>query len=138
MRSDIPILVIDDDEVDRRSMWRAFDKLDMLGQVEFANGGTEGIEHLLHKLLSRKLVKPYLIVLDINMPCMNGFEFLEMIREDSKLRNSCVFIMTTSLDATDIGRAYDLDVAGYMIKDCASGTVVQAELMLDRYDELAA
>jgi CheY-like chemotaxis protein len=138
VRSEIPILVIDDDEVDRRSMWRAFDKLDMLGQVEFANGGAEGIDHLLQKLLSRQLDRPYLIVLDINMPCMNGFEFLEMIRGDSKLQNSCVFIMTTSLDATDIGRAYDFDVAGYLIKDCASGSVIQAELMLDRYTEIAA
>jgi len=138
LRDEIPILVVDDDEIDRRSMRRAFDKLGMLGQVEFANGGAAGIDHLLQKLLSKQLERPYLIVLDINMPCINGFDFLEMIREDAQLRNSCVFIMTTSLDATDIGRAYDLDVAGYLIKDCASGSVLQAEIMLDRYAELAA
>jgi CheY-like chemotaxis protein len=59
---------------------------------------------------------PNVILLDINMPRMNGLEFLKELREDEKLRSISVFVMTTSNDDADRAEAYRLNVAGYILK----------------------
>ena len=75
-----------------------------------ARDGVEALEML------RELPRPYLIITDINMPRMNGIELLRKIRESEEFRDSIVFVLTTSNDEQDKIDAYDLNVAGYMLK----------------------
>ena len=64
----------------------------------------------------RQIAKPYLVFLDLNMPRMNGIEFLRELREDRDLKGTVVFILTTSGTDADRARAYEQHIAGYMVK----------------------
>jgi CheY-like chemotaxis protein len=64
----------------------------------------------------RQISKPLLVLLDLNMPRMNGLEFLRELRLDPALKGTVVFILTTSGAEADRARAYDENVAGYMVK----------------------
>ena len=66
---------------------------------------------------NKDVPKPYIILLDLNMPRMGGLEFLEEIRKDPELKSSVVFILTTSSDDRDITSSYEKFVAGYFIKE---------------------
>src|SRR5262249_39538694 len=74
-----------------------------------------------------------LILLDINMPRMNGIEFLREIRHDPQLRHLCVVVLTTSNEERDRIEAYQLNVAGYLIKPVTFMTFVELMLTLNRY-----
>ncbi len=60
--------------------------------------------------------RPFIVLLDLNMPRMNGFEFLAAIRQDAQLRDSVIFVLTTSDSDADRSRAYQELIAGYMVK----------------------
>ena len=77
--------------------------------------------------------RPYLILLDINMPRMNGIEFLGALRDDPQLRKSIVFVLTTSDRDEDIVAAYDKHIAGYLLKSHAGRDFVNLITMLDSY-----
>ena len=77
--------------------------------------------------------RPYMILLDLNMPRMNGIEFLEEIRGDESLRKSVVFVLTTSDSDRDILSAYDNHVASYMVKSRVGDDFMQVIKMLDHY-----
>lgn len=79
------------------------------------------------------LTRPYLILLDLNMPRMDGMEFLGELREDPRLRDSIVFVLTTSDDHQDITRAYEGMIAGYIVKAKAGDDFVELIAMLDHY-----
>ncbi len=66
--------------------------------------------------VKRAFPLPRIIILDINMPKMNGIEFLKVLREDENLKNISVFVMTTSNEDSDKINAYNLNVAGYILK----------------------
>ena len=108
MRSGKPvtILLVEDDEVDVKALRWAFDKLKIANPVAVARDGVEALELL--KTLSR----PFLIITDINMPRMNGIEFLRNVRASKDHRDSIVFVLTTSNDEQDKIDAYNLNVAG--------------------------
>lgn len=77
--------------------------------------------------------RPYLILLDLNMPRMNGIEFLEEVRKDADLRDSIIFVLTTSDDDRDKVAAYDKNVAGYIVKAKAGEDFLKLIEMLDNY-----
>ena len=77
--------------------------------------------------------KPYIVMLDLNMPRMNGLEFLEVVRNDSDLRRALVFVLTTSDDDQDKFMAYENHVAGYVLKSDLGNTFLNALETLDRY-----
>ena len=79
------------------------------------------------------LARPYLIILDINMPRMNGLELLQKLREDEVLRDSIVFVLTTSDDDRDKFEAFNLNVAGYMLKSDMSNSFIDAVELVDKY-----
>ena len=76
---------------------------------------------------------PSLIILDINMPRMNGLELLKAIREDARLRHLIVFVLTTSNDEKDKFEAYNLNVAGYMLKSDMGNSFIRAVELVDNY-----
>jgi CheY-like chemotaxis protein len=110
------ILLVEDDYLDIINVERAFRKANIHHKLIVARNGKEALS-LLHGLDREKITpKPSLILLDINMPKMNGFEFLEEIRTDPGFRSIPVFIMTTSEEEADRQQALRYNVLGYIIK----------------------
>lgn len=113
----IGILHVEDDAVDAMVMERALKKCDISYTLYQARNGLEALDMLRGTNGKEKIQPtPKIILLDLNMPKMNGIEFLRELRADQVLRSISVFIMTTSSDERDRSDAFDLNVAGYMIK----------------------
>ncbi len=123
----VTILLVEDDEVDVKALKWAFDKLKVANPLAIARDGIEALEML------RELPRPYLIITDINMPRMNGIELLRKIRESDEFRDSIVFVLTTSNDEQDKIDAYDLNVAGYMLKTDMGTSFQRAISLIDNY-----
>lgn len=114
---DISILLVEDDELDRENLQRAFQKTQMPYSVHIAKDGYEAYGMLTGKYGFEQLSSlPEILLFDINMPRMNGLELLRKIREQAALHTISAFILTTSDSEQDILAAYDLHVAGYMVK----------------------
>lgn len=111
-RSQVNILLVEDDEVDVRVARRAFKSL---GLDQFLKVASDGIIAL-EILREGKISWPWIILLDLNMPRMGGLQFLDVVRADEKLMKSIVFILTTSNDDRDKNAAFKRNVAGYLLK----------------------
>jgi CheY-like chemotaxis protein len=114
--SPVTILLVDDDKVDRMAIKRSFRDLRIANHVIEAANGIEALEHLRGEGGHEAVPLPCLVLLDLNMPRMNGIEFLEALRADPDLRRILVFVMTTSATEEDRLGAYDYNVAGYILK----------------------
>jgi CheY-like chemotaxis protein len=123
----VTILLVEDDEVDVKALRWAFDKLKIANPLVIARDGVEALE------LLPQLARPYLVITDINMPRMNGIELLRRIRENPELRDSIVFVLTTSNDEQDKIDAYDLNVAGYMLKSDMGTSFTRAISLIENY-----
>ncbi|HET7607199.1 MAG TPA: response regulator [Gammaproteobacteria bacterium] len=123
----VTILLVEDDEVDVKALKWAFDKLKVANPLVIARDGTEALEML------KDLPRPYLVITDINMPRMNGIELLRKIRATPELRDAIVFVLTTSNDEQDKIDAYDLNVAGYMLKTDMGTSFSRAISLIDNY-----
>lgn len=90
---------------------------------------------LSHSLLrdSSAVGRPYIILLDINMPCMNGLEMLAILRQGQALATSVVFMLTTSSADKDKIVAYEHQVAGYIVKSQEGQGFMRVMEMLDHY-----
>ncbi len=129
----VSLLLIEDDEVDIAAVRRALAVLKIINPLHIAHDGLEALEILRGENGQDKLPKPYVIVLDLNMPRMDGLEFLEELRADEDLKDAIIFIMTTSRDEADKRAAYSQHVAGYIVKEDPIGTFRQAINLLDHY-----
>ncbi len=107
-----PILLVDDDRVDVMTTKRALKDINVTNPVYTAGNGEEAIE----LLRDGKTEKPGVILLDLNMPRMNGIEFLRVIKNDDSLKRIPVVVLTTSKEEEDKVESFSLGVAGYMIK----------------------
>jgi CheY-like chemotaxis protein len=113
----LTMLHVEDDAVDAMVMERALKKCEMNYVLHQARNGIDALDILRGTNGKEKLDPlPKIILLDLNMPKMNGIEFLKELRADNDLRSLSVFIMTTSNDERDRTDAYDLNVAGYLLK----------------------
>jgi CheY-like chemotaxis protein len=133
MAPTVNLLLVDDDEVDVQGLRRAFTKSRIANPIVVARDGIEALEVLRGENGKNKLPKPHLILLDLNMPRMNGLEFLEAIRNDADLKSAVVFMITTSKAEEDKARAYGHNVAGYIVKQDPANTFMQAVSMLEHY-----
>ncbi len=109
------ILLVDDDDVDAAGIQRALNTHGIVNPVIRAHDGLDALAIL----RDGSLQQPYLILLDINMPRMNGIEFLQELRSDAQLNGSVVFILSTSARASDKHAAYQQQAAGYIVKQRA-------------------
>lgn len=127
------LLLIEDDEVDAMIISRMF--ADGAAGVEVdlhrARDGQEGLEKL--QELTDRGVARLLVLLDINMPRMNGFEFLTAIRSNPALERTIVFVMTTSIEARDVNAAYGANVAGYVEKPMGGRPTGRIQELLREY-----
>ena len=114
--NEIYVLLVEDDEVDAEMVIRAFQRQNANYQFTIVNDGIEALKILRGDVPNSPLPRPYVVLLDINMPRMNGFEFLKELRQDNTLKGDIVFILTTSNREEDKISAYQLHIAGYILK----------------------
>jgi len=107
-----PIMLIDDDYIDRMTVIRAMKDSKINNQPIFASNGQEALDIL----TDEKTDEPCLILLDLNMPIMNGLEFLEELKSNGTLKHIPVVVLTTSNLETDKIESYKAKVAGYFVK----------------------
>tara|TARA_R110001583_G_scaffold44966_2_gene142207 strand:+ start:21364 stop:21780 length:417 start_codon:yes stop_codon:yes gene_type:complete len=112
MSSEVLILLIEDDLVDIMTVKRAFKEVKITNPIEVCNNGLEGLQFLRNS----KNKRPGIILLDINMPKMNGIEFLQVIKKDKDFKSIPIVVLTTSKAEQDKIESFKLGVAGYMIK----------------------
>ena len=125
------ILIVEDDLVDVMTIKRAFKQIGIVNELHIESNGEEALRYLneINEL-------PGLIILDLNMPKMGGIEFLREIRKDEKLKNISVFVMTTSNEDKDKVDAYNLNVAGYILKPLSMERFIEAVSTLNNYWKL--
>ena len=119
----INILLIEDSLVDIMLVKRAFNNKSMINDIFVANNGVEGLNMLQEENSVNPL--PDIIMLDINMPKMNGIEFLAKLRSIETLKKLPVFVMTTSTHDRDKIESYDLNVSGYIPKPISFSAFVE-------------
>lgn len=132
----IPILLIDDDEVDVIAVRRAFRKADAPNPIEVVGDGIEALHRLRGTDGHAPMPRPCMILLDLNMPRMTGLEFLKEMRADPHLRHAIVFVLTSSKDRGQKRAAYDYNVAGYVIKSHRADDFLQLARMLNLYGRM--
>lgn len=111
------LLHIEDDQVDRLVVERFLKKMSIVSVIHHAANGAEALDKLKGTNGQTKLEPmPNIVLADINMPMINGIEFLIEMRKDPDLSHMVVYMITTSSDTEDISNAYKQHVAGYIIK----------------------
>jgi CheY-like chemotaxis protein len=124
------ILLVEDDEVDVMTVKRAFRNNHITNPLFVAADGIEALE----KLRSSEVPKGRrLVLLDLNMPRMNGIEFLQELREDPELAPTPVVVLTTSNDDQDKVKAYNMNVAGYLLKPVTFQNFCDVMVALNKY-----
>ena len=129
MRSSKPILLVEDDSVDTMTVKRALKDLKVTNQLICMTNGEEALEYLRNE--SNK--KPCVILLDLNMPKMNGVEFLKIAKADEELKKIPVVVLTTSKEEQDIVESFNLSIAGYIVKPTDYKKFVEAIRAIDLY-----
>jgi CheY-like chemotaxis protein len=124
------ILLVEDDQVDVMNVRRAFEKNRITNPLFVAGDGLEALEML---RTGKVPATRRLILLDLNMPRMNGIEFLRALRQDPELQHSPVVILTTSNAERDKIEAYNLNVAGYLLKPVTFLNFVELTAALNKY-----
>ena len=112
----LTILLVEDDDVAAESVVRSFNKAGYRFPVVWAEDGGMALRALRDQDPQRRAPRPRIILLDLNMPKVDGFEFLSQLRADPDLHEDVVFVLTTSDTDMDRARAYQGNVAGYMVK----------------------
>ncbi len=129
----VELLLVDDDIVDIMAVTRALKRLDVSLPLTTAKNGVEALDCLRGANGRDKLSWPFVILLDLNMPVMNGIALLEELRNDPMLCHSIVFVMSTSDANIDRSTAYSHNVAGYIVKTGATGVFHNAIEMVARF-----
>jgi CheY-like chemotaxis protein len=124
------ILLVEDDQVDVMNVRRAFEKNHIANPLYVASNGLEALEMLRSHVVP---IERRIVLLDLNMPKMNGLEFLRELRGDPVLQSIPVIVLTTSNDERDKVDAYNLNVAGYLLKPVTFVNFVDVMGTLNKY-----
>jgi CheY-like chemotaxis protein len=125
----ISILLVDDDAIDVMNVRRAFEKNNLTNPIHEAGNGLQALEMLRGGTLPSRCI----VLLDLNMPKMNGIEFLRELRSDPELKSTSVVVLTTSNEERDKIEAYQLNVAGYLLKPVTFPKFVELMAALNKY-----
>jgi CheY-like chemotaxis protein len=129
MRNAKPILLVEDDCVDVMMVKRALKDLNVRNPLVQTSNGKEAVEYLTGKGNET----PCIILLDLNMPKMNGVEFLKVVKADDVLKKIPVVVLTTSRDTKDKFETFELSAAGYIVKPTDYKKFVEAMRTIDIY-----
>jgi CheY-like chemotaxis protein len=129
----LSILLVEDDDVAAESVTRGLRSNGVTAKVVWAQDGEEALRVLRGEDPDHQAPRPRVVLLDLNMPRMNGFEFLQHARADPALRDEVVFVLTTSDTDADRMRAYHENVAGYMVKASVGPQFAKLAQLLQSY-----
>lgn len=129
MKSDKPVMIVDDDAVDRMSIKRAFADLRITNELIVAEGGQQALDIL----DAAEIPRPTLILLDLRMPGVDGLEVLRAIRSHPKYKAVPVIILTTSNEERDRVATFEIGIAGYMVKPVDYQQFVEVVRTIDLY-----
>ena len=129
MNSKKPILLVEDDKVDAMTVKRALRDLNVTNHLDIVGNGEEALAYL----KNGENREPCIILLDLNMPKMNGIEFLKIIKNMDSLKMIPVIVLTTSKNEQDRIESFRLSVAGYMIKPVDYMQFVETVKMIEMY-----
>ncbi len=121
------ILLVEDDEIDVENVKRALSKANITNPLVLAGDGLEALEIL------QRWNGPLVVLLDLKMPRMGGLEFLHRIRSDARWRNLPVVVLTSSKEEKDLIEAYQMNVAGYVVKPLIFADFVEAVSKIGSY-----
>jgi CheY-like chemotaxis protein len=127
------ILLVEDDDGDAKALQRAFQKAKIANTIVRAADGMEALDMLKGANGKEKMSPPYILLVDLNLPRMNGIQLVQALRKENDLRHSVVFILTTSKRDEDKLAAYDLNVAGYILKETAGQDFLNLVGLVDCY-----
>lgn len=136
MSHDKPILLVEDDMLDVKSVRRAFEQNRISNPLHAVGNGQEALDYLERRgrfAPPADAPRPSLILLDINMPVMNGLEFLETYKRNDAFRHIPAVMLTTSEEESDRVRSYRVGVAGYIVKPNRFEDFRKAMERFDRY-----
>ncbi len=134
MNSKKPILLVEDDKIDALTIQRALKELSISNQIIAVTNGEEALDYL----NVNQTDLPCIILLDLNMPKMNGIEFLQARYKLDQIRSIPVVVLTTSLDDQDRLETFKLGIAGYMLKPVDYKQFVEVVRTIDLYWTLSA
>jgi len=129
----LTILLVEDDDGDAKAIGRAFQKAKISNTIIRAVDGIEALDILKGTNGREKIPHPYILLVDLNMPRMNGIQLIQALREDLELRHTISFILTTSLREEDKMASYDLNIAGYILKSTAGQDFLNLVNLIDCY-----
>ena len=112
----VTVLLVEDDDVDAEAVIRSIRRSQVPVDLVWVEDGLEALDVLRGQHSSRTVERPVIVLLDLNMPRMDGFEFLHALRSDPDLRDLVVFVLSTSSADADRMRAYHENIAGYLVK----------------------
>lgn len=125
----VTVLLVEDDQVDVELVERAFKNHRIANPLLVCGDGLAALE----MLRAGQVPRPYIILLDLNMPRMGGLEFLKEVRADPGLSDSVVFVLTTSDDDADRCQAYRQHIAGYCVKSRVGADFLELTGLLKAY-----
>jgi len=128
-KEDITLLLIEDDDIDAMTVKRSFLKQRIANPIVRAYDGVEALD----LLRTKTVIRPLIILLDLQMPRMGGIEFLQELRADEDLKDLVVFVLTTSKSEEDLVKSYHQQVAGYFIKGEVGESFLDVVNVLDNY-----
>jgi len=111
MSKSLNILLIEDDAIEVMKFYRVLKKLEFNHQIIEATNGEEALD-----ILNKKEIVPDIIILDLNMPKLNGIEFLNILKTDDALKFIPAIMLTTSNNHKDVMECYKIGIAGYILK----------------------
>ncbi|MGV2872725.1 response regulator [Colwellia sp. E150_009] len=138
MIKNLSILLVEDDDVAAESVMRSLAKTAPNIPIVLASNGQEALDIILTDNKKSPLSRPFIVLLDLSMPVMNGLEFLEVVRQSKDLKELVIFVLTTSDAETDRTQAYYHNVAGYMVKSAVGPQFSKLASLLLSYQKAVA
>ncbi len=132
------LLLVEDDDVAAEAVVRGLRKHGLDWPVVVAGDGAAALAILRGTHPALRLAAPRVMLLDLNLPGMNGYELLQELRTDAELRPTVVFVLTASSAAADVERAYRECVAGYLVKSNLGPQLQGLARFLAEYGRISA
>jgi CheY-like chemotaxis protein len=131
--SQVTILLVEDDDIDAQTVQRGLSAARIVNPIVRARDGVEALEMLSGSHGREKLQPPYLLLVDIRMPRLDGLGLVRAIRNNRMLQRTIIFMLTTSDSDRDRMAAYDAHVAGYIVKSNEQDQFLRLARMLEYY-----
>jgi len=125
----VTLFVVEDDDIDYMTIKRSFNRMKIANPIVRAQDGKEAFDMMINK----EIKKPFIMLLDLQMPRISGIELLSKIRKTPNIKDTVIFVLTSSADERDIVSSYQHNVAGYFVKDEVGKEFLEILSLLDGY-----